>query len=107
MQKTPVTLSDVESALDPLIERVSETPGLMAVLTLELSRRMKRKQYRQNVSEWLHSDSKRRTEPRLSAGLLLLAMEWELSQGIWAPGLPGRSEGRLQKGPGSIVVPWG
>jgi len=72
--KTNKTTPEAASAaaLKPLIDFAQKNRGTIITLADILSRRTGQTIFRQSVEKWLHPDAKKRMEPKLGIGLLLL-----------------------------------
>ncbi len=76
--KDPLTIKLANDALAPLVEHRRKTDRFVTDLTERLSKRTRKKWAIQKVMSWLHPDPKRRHQPLLGAGLLLLEVGREL-----------------------------
>lgn len=76
--KDPLTTRLANDVLAPLLAHRKKTDRFVTDVTERMSKRTRRKIQIQRVMTWLHPDPKRRQQPRLGAGLLLLEVGREL-----------------------------
>lgn len=62
-----------ERALRPLIKYRVKNPGFVQMMAVRMTRRTGALVLRQQVEAWLHPDVRKRVEPKLGVGLLLMA----------------------------------
>jgi len=78
MAKMTKTSELAFKALKPLLRHTEKNRGTVAVIVEKLKKRTGLEFHRQHVELWVHHDLKKRVEPRLGAGLLLLEIQKEL-----------------------------
>ncbi len=76
--KDQLTTRLANDALAPLVAHRRKADRFVTDLTERLSKRTRKKWAIQKVMSWLHPDPKRRHQPLLGAGLLLLEVGREL-----------------------------
>ena len=72
----PKIVTEPSSALEPLIAFAAAHKGTVSRVTARLEVLTGEKCHRQLVEKWLHHDPVKRTDPRMSTGMLLLKI-WE------------------------------
>jgi len=74
MKKRKLDTSNVASeVLDFLIDYAASTRGAEIELAARLSKRIGKPVFRQQVQGWLNPDPKKRIEPKLGVGLLMIS----------------------------------
>ena len=71
-KKKVYTKNIADDVLNDLIKFNTRNTWFSQAVAEDMGRRTGSHYFRQEISMWLNSDAKKRTEPRLGAGLLLL-----------------------------------